>query len=107
MEGGFFERRMAGVVERLTKEGYTDTFRGEAAGVRAVSAGHVHPPEELVVDQIERFEGITDPAEEAIVLALHSSVDGCRGTYTAPYGKAMPSIDAELIRRIPDARKTA
>jgi hypothetical protein len=107
MEGGFFERRMAGVVERLTKAGYTDTFRGEAAGIRAVSAGHVHRPEELVVDHIERFEGTSDPGDEAIVLALHSSVDGCRGTYTAPYGKSMPSVDADLIRRIPDSRRTA
>ena len=107
MEGGFYERRLAGVVERLTKAGYTDTFRGESSGVRAVSAGHVHKPEELVVDQIERFEGTSDPGDEAIVLAVHSSVDACRGTYTAPYGKNMPSIDAELIKRIPDARKTA
>jgi hypothetical protein len=104
MDGGYFERRMAGVIERLTKTGYTDTFRGETAGIRAISAGHVHRPEELVVDEIERFEGISDPADEAIVLALHSAVDECRGTYTAPYGKNMPPIDAELIARIPDAR---
>jgi hypothetical protein len=38
------------------------------------------------------------------VLALRSSVDGCRGTYTAPYGESMPSEDAALVARIPDGR---
>jgi hypothetical protein len=106
MADGFFERRLAAAVERLTEAGYTETFRGEAGGIRAATAGHLHPPEELVVEAIERFEGVSDPEDEAIVLALRSSVDGCRGTYTAPYGEAMPPLDAELIARIPDARKT-
>ncbi|HVE38821.1 MAG TPA: hypothetical protein VNM14_02965 [Planctomycetota bacterium] len=104
MNDGFFERRMAGVVDRLTRAGYSDTFRGEAGGVRALKADHVHRPEDLEIDSIDRFEGISDPQDEAIVLALHSRTDGCRGTYTLPYGKNMPSVDGELLKRIPDGR---
>ena len=96
---------MAGVVDRLTRAGYSDTFRGEAGGVRALKAGHVHRPEDLVVESIDRFEGISDPEDEAIVLAVRCPGDGCRGTYTVPYGKNMPPIDGDLIARIPDARK--
>jgi len=105
MANGFFERRMAGVVDRLTKAGYSDTFRGEAGGVRALRAGHVHSPEDLVVESIDRFEGISDPEDEAMVLAIRCPVDGCRGTYTVPYGKNMSAVDGDLIARIPDARK--
>lgn len=105
MSDGFFERRMATVVDRLTKAGYTEIFRGEAAGIRATRAGHVHAPEELVVESIDRFEGISDPSDEAMVLAVRCPADGCRGTYTVPYGKNIPSIDADLVARIPDARK--
>jgi hypothetical protein len=104
MNGGFFERRMAGVVDRLTRAGYSDTFRGEAGGVHALMADHLHRPEELRIDSIDRFEGISDPEDEAIVLAIHSAVDGCRGTYTLPYGKNMPELDGELLARIPDTR---
>jgi len=96
---------MAGVVDRLTKAGYSDTFRGEAGGVRALRAGHVHSPEDLVVESIDRFEGISDPEDEAMVLAIRCPVDGCRGTYTVPYGKNMSPVDGDLIARIPDARK--
>ena len=105
MENGFYERRMAGVIDRLTKAGYSDTFRGESGGLRATGAGHIHKPEDLVVESIDRFEGVSDPEDEAIVLALRCPGDGCRGTYTVPYGMNMPSVDGELIRRIPDARK--
>jgi hypothetical protein len=38
-------------------------------------------------------------------MALHCKVHGCLGTYIVPYGKDMPSTDANLIRLIPDARK--
>jgi hypothetical protein len=107
MDGGFFERRMAGVIDRLTRAGYSDTFRGEAGGVHALEADHVHRPEDLVIESIDRFEGISDPQDEAIVVALRSRTDGCRGTYTLPYGKNMPAIDGELLARIPDARKRA
>jgi hypothetical protein len=105
MPDGFFEPRLAAAIDRLTRAGYSDTFRGEAGGVRALGSGHVHAPEDLVVESIDRFEGTSDPGVEAIVHAVRSSIDGSRGTYTVPYGKDMPSLDGELIARIPDARK--
>jgi hypothetical protein len=96
---------MAGVVDRLTRAGYSETFRGEAGGVRALKADHVHRPEDLVIESIDRFEGISDPQDEAIVIAVRSQTDGCRGTYTLPYGKNMSTLDGELLARIPDGRK--
>lgn len=100
-----YERRMAGVIDRLTMAGYTDTFRGESGGIRGLCSGHIHRPEELVVESIDRFEGVSDPGDEAIVLAVRCPLDGCRGTYTVPYGRTMSEPDSELIARIPDARR--
>jgi hypothetical protein len=104
MTEGTYERRMAGVIDRLTRAGYSETFRGEAGGIRALRSGHIHRPEDLLVESIERFEGTSDPGDEAMVLALRCPGDNCRGTYTVPYGKSMPTVDSELIARIPDAR---
>ena len=98
------EQRMAAVIERLTIAGYTDMFRGEKGGVRAVGSGHVHQPTELAIDAIERFEGASDPDDEVIILAITSAVDGCRGTYTVPYGRNMSVVDSDLISQIPDKR---
>ena len=101
---GFFESGMSTVVDRLTENGYPDAWRGEPGGVRATVSGHLHRPEELEIESIDRFEGISDPDDQAIVLAVRCPSDGCSGTYTVPYGKDMPSVDGELIIRIPDAR---
>ncbi len=44
--------------------------------------------------------GITDPADQAIVLALHCREDGIKGTYTVPFGPGMGALDAEMMRRL-------
>jgi hypothetical protein len=100
-----YERDMAEVVDRLTKAGYDDDFRGEAGGIRGAKSGLLHRPEDLEIHLIERFEGISNPEDETIVLALVCKAHGCRGTYIAPYGKDMSSTDASLISKISDARK--
>jgi hypothetical protein len=95
---------MAPVIDGLTKAGYPDTFRGESGGLRAVRAGHIHRPEDLVVESMYRFEGDSDPDDAVLVLALGCPADGCRGTYTVPYGTSMSALDGDLVERIPDAR---
>jgi len=102
---GYFEAGMSGVVDRLTEGGFPDGWRAETGGVRATQSGHLHQPEELEIESIDRFEGISDPDDMAIVMAVRCPSDGCSGTYTAPYGTLMPAIDGELILRIPDARR--
>lgn len=102
---GYFEWGMSGLVDRLTEGGYPDAWRGEQGGVLAMRTGHLHRPEELEIESIDRFEGISDPDDQAIVLAVRCPSDGCSGTYTVPYGEFMPAIDGALIRQIPDARR--
>ena len=87
-------------VDRLTAAGYQDDFRAEPAGLRAVRTGCVHLPESLVIDEVVRFEGTTDPGDEAIVFALRCREHGIKGTYVTAYGASMPSIDAEMVRRL-------
>ena len=100
-----YERRMADVLDRLERDGYDDQFRGEPAGIRGMKTGLLHRPQDLEITESERFEGISDPADETLVLALRCTAHGCRGTYVVPYGKDMPSTDATLIAGIPDARR--
>ena len=52
-----------------------------------------------------RFEGFSDPDDQAMVMAVRCPGDGCSGTYTVPFGKDMSVIDGELIAKIPDSRR--
>ena len=89
-------------VDRMTAHGYTDYFRAEPGGMRAIVAGILYRPESLVVEEVARFEGISDPADEAIVLALHCREDGIKGTYTLPFGPEMGGLEAEMMHRLRD-----
>ena len=100
-----FTETLSQAVDRLTAHGYTDIFRAEPTGMRAVVAGIFYRPESLVVEEVARFEGIGDTADEAIVLALHRREDGIKGTYTVPFGPGMGALDAEMTRRLRDMTK--
>lgn len=100
-----FERRMSEVLDGLTRSGFEETFRVDVDVFRASKSGLPHRPEELEIVRLERFEGISNPEDETLVLALRCLLHAdCQGTYVGPYGKDTPSADAALIPRIPDAR---
>lgn len=84
---------------RLARSGYAETFRAEDGGLRAVGADRLLAPEEIEVDEIVRFEGPSDPADEAALFALRGP-DGLRGTFAVTYGPAMPPAEAEMARRL-------
>ena len=91
---------LAHAVERLTEAGYRDDFRAERGGLRAVKAGRVYDPESLVVEEIVRFEGDSDPDDEVVLFALSSEAFGTRGTYVVTYGTYVDPADAEMMRRL-------
>jgi hypothetical protein len=87
-------------LQRLTASGYVDEYRADTRGLRSRASGAVVPPEAFRVDEVVRFEGDSDPSDESVVLALTSTTDGTKGTYTIAYGPLMDALDADIIRRI-------
>jgi 2-methylisocitrate lyase-like PEP mutase family enzyme len=91
---------IAEALRRLAASGYVDDFRAEPGGLRATSSGRLHAPDALRVDEIVRFEGESDPGDEAVVFALTAEADGTKGTYTTAYGPEMDALDAEIVQRL-------
>jgi hypothetical protein len=91
---------LAHAVERLTAAGYRDDFRAEPDGLRDVNTGRIHAPESLVVGEIVRFEGESDPDDEVVLFALESASHDTRGTYVVTYGTYVDPLDAEMMRRL-------
>lgn len=94
-------------VERLTAAGYRADFRAEEGGLRAVGTDCLHPPETLVIEEMVRFEGVSDPSDESTLFALHCAKHGIRGTYVVAFGPGMDPLDGEMVRRLADARPRA
>jgi hypothetical protein len=92
-------------VERRVKEGYTDDFRVEGDGLRALADGRWLRPEDLVCDAIERFEGASDPDDQTLLLVLRTPDGAVRGTLATSFGPGLDPALAEVVRRLPEPRR--
>ncbi len=62
--------------------------------------GEFFDPETLTIDEIVRFEGESDPDEQAVLFALLSPQGRPLGTYSAVFGPSMPPEDGDVVRRL-------
>ncbi len=91
---------MTEALERLTAVGFSDDLVPDGEALRAVGSGVRHDPADLAVVETVRFEGPTDPADEAIVFALTAASGEPVGTFTMAYGPAAGPDDAEIVERL-------
>lgn len=81
-------------VRWLAANGYDGDFTFRDGALRCHACGRPHGPERLVVRHTFRFEGMTDPADEAIVLGVECPDCGARGTVVSAYG---PDAEPQLL----------
>ncbi len=91
-------------VARLERRGYKDQFVAEGGRIRCQRCESWHHGGDMGLDEVARFEGASDPDDEAAVFALTCGHCGAKGTYTTAFGPAMTADDAELVRQLVDRR---
>ncbi|MDQ2720169.1 MAG: phosphoribosylpyrophosphate synthetase [Bacteroidota bacterium] len=62
-------------------------------------------PGDFVVDKHYRFEGISDPADEAIVYAISSSKYNLKGVLVNGYGISSNKITDDLIKALDEMKE--
>ena len=87
-------------LDRLSKRGFRSGLRAQDGSLRDLDTGEYYDPELLRIDEIVRFEGESDPDEQAILFALQSPGGKALGTYSVAFGPATPPDDGEVIRRL-------
>ena len=55
---------------------------------------------EFEIDEVHRFEGETDPADQAIVYAISASNGSVKGLLVNAYGVYADSISADLVNKL-------
>ena len=93
-------------IERLRSDGYvSDLFASPAGTLDCRACGASHDPEALDVQETVRFEGDSNPDDEAILLAV-SSAEGCLGLFSAAFGPSTAAADVMALQRFesPGAR---
>ncbi|MGC1633195.1 MAG: phosphoribosylpyrophosphate synthetase [Gelidibacter sp.] len=92
------------VTNFLNDEGYTIDFNLKQNYLECMSNHLKIFPGEFIVDKHYRFEGESDPADEAIVFAISSPKHNLKGVLINGYGISSDSISDEMIKAL-DERK--
>lgn len=80
-----FMNTLTACVNKVVKDGFTDTFKVTPKGLYAPAKEKYFTPEEVHVLNFYRFEGESDPADNSIMYVIETD-DGMKGTLIDAYG---------------------
>lgn len=82
---------------RLAVAGYGEDLVADGDDLRVTSTGERLAVDDVAVTEIVRFEGVSDPDDEAILFAVARADGRPLGTYTAPYGPDAGGDDVAVV----------
>lgn len=88
---------VSAAVNGLQERGYTYDFETDFDCL--ICKDHRMSPEEFEISEIYRFEGNTDPADEAIVYGIESK-HGLKGILVNGYGVSADTLSTEMVRKL-------
>ncbi len=95
---------MTGCMNKLQSDGFTENFVAAEKGLQAPSSEKFYIPSEVKILNFYRFEGESDPADNAIVYAVETN-DGIKGMLVDSYGASANSFVSKFITEVEDITK--
>jgi hypothetical protein len=89
-------------IEDLRKQGYTTDFNLDENAI-VCNVGKFSANDFEVVD-VYRYEGDSDPGDEAAVYAIKSS-NGLKGVLVTGYGASSETTSPEILRKLTEAQR--
>ncbi|MER3498306.1 MAG: hypothetical protein C4308_06535 [Chitinophagaceae bacterium] len=91
-------------LNKAIKDGYTQNFKILEEGLQSLESEKIYQPGEVEIVNFYRFEGLSDPSDNAILYVIKTN-DGSRGTLIDAYGMyADPNID-KFIQQVERIQK--
>ncbi len=84
-------------VSELKARGFTEDFN-LAQNCLVCNAQRFHP-EEFEITEVHRFEGDSDPGDEAVVYAIES-LNGVKGVLVNSYGYQSDTVSNEMVKKL-------
>ena len=85
-------------VNGLKKRGYSIDFNLQEDCIYCNSTGRL-APEEFAITEVHRYEGQSDPADEAVVYAIESK-HGEKGVLVNGFGISADSLSDDMVRKL-------
>lgn len=93
-------------IRNAVKTGYTRDFFITEEGLSYNGAGKTYTPEDITIKNFYRFEGESDPADNAILYLVRTR-DGVRGTLLDAYGPYAEARITGFIKEVSGIQKLA
>ncbi len=91
-------------INKLVLQGFTEHFQASENALVSLRTEKNYKPEEVEVVNFFRFEGASDPADNAILYAIKTS-DGTQGTLTDAYGPYADPNVTKFMKRVEEITK--
>jgi hypothetical protein len=88
------------VINDLQKEGYTIDFNLQENCLECHGNYLRLHPEDFIIDKHYRFEGISDPEDEAVVYAISSLKQNLKGVLVNGYGISSDPLTEDTVRAL-------
>jgi len=91
---------LAAVLDDVQDRGFTEHFTPGDGELHAVESGKTFRPDQIVIAEYHRFEGVSDPDDMSILYALEAR-SGIRGTLVDAFGVYSDPRVGALMRDVP------
>lgn len=95
---------LSALVNKVVKQGYTDSFTVTKKGLYSNSMDKYYIPNEVTVINFYRFEGQSDPSDNAIMYVIETA-DGRKGTLVDAYGTYSDDSVNKFMQEVADINK--
>ena len=89
-------------INGLMRRSYTRDFNARAGteGLARHLLGNALSPEEFEIDEVHRFEGLTDPGDEMILYAISSAGLKIKGILLSAYGMYAEQHTSGIVQNL-------
>jgi len=98
----FTEKSVVEVLAVLRKRGYTEDFNLLEENISYVKDGVAVDINDIVIDRVYRFTGMSDMDDESTLYAMHNIKDGLKGVFINGYGIYSDSGANKVLAQIPE-----
>lgn len=89
---------------KAVQKGFTESFKVVGKGLTTEAEQKFYSPDEVKIDNFFRFEGYSDPMDNAILYLIETN-DNTKGTLIDAYGAYADAKVSKFIKEVEDIQK--
>jgi hypothetical protein len=99
-----YMKSLATCLNKVFNDGYTEDFKVTDQGLFSIQHERVYQPEQVNVVNFFRFEGTSNPDDEAVLYVIETT-DGTKGTLTDAYGVYQDPLIGSFMKQVEHIKK--